>query len=150
MQPFDPGPTTHPADLPDQDPRPRIATPAVLRRAEALGFVPGDGNVLLWALAEVERLREATTEPPPLACYTYSDWSADDVDRAEALMLGVSALAAARGLPVDVVWRQLARPLHAALRSAAALDRDGLSPDEVALCERCGRAADDIEAALSR
>ena len=79
MQPFDPGPTPHPADVPDQDPRPRTATPAVLRRAEALGFVPGDGNVLLWALAEVERLRETATEPPPLACEARTDWSAEDL-----------------------------------------------------------------------
>ena len=79
MDPFAPGPAPHPADVPGQDPRPRIAAPAVLRRAEALGFVPGDGNVLLWALAEVERLRESSTEPPPPACEGPPDCIAEEV-----------------------------------------------------------------------
>ena len=96
MQPFDPGPPPHPADLPDQDPRPRIATPAVLRRAEAMGFVPGDGNVLLWALGEVERLREAITEPPPLACVARTDWSADDLRDLNAMWDALREVAAAR------------------------------------------------------
>ena len=96
MDPFAPGPAPHPADAPDQDPRPRTATPAVLRRAEALGFVPGDGNVLLWALAEVERLRETATEPPPLACETHTDWSADDLRDLAAMWEALREAAAAK------------------------------------------------------
>ena len=57
---------------------------------------------------------------------------------AVAFAAGVSALAAASGLPVLVIWRTLARPLYASLRTAAPI------------CERCGRAADDLHAALSR
>ena len=69
---------------------------------------------------------------------------------AVAFAAGVSALAAARGLPVAVIWRHLSAPLRAALWQIAELDREGLSPDEVATCERCRRAADDLDAALSR
>lgn len=34
-------------------------TPATLRRAETLGWTPGEGDVLLWALTEIERLLDA-------------------------------------------------------------------------------------------
>lgn len=37
-------------------------TPETMRQAEALGFEPGSGDVLLWALREVDRLQFAVSE----------------------------------------------------------------------------------------
>ena len=112
-------------------------TPETLRRAEALGFEPGEDDVLLWALREVDRLQFAVAEfkqwsqAGPNGCPPYSSSLAGYLRQLDA------SFAALRDIEERI--RES--------RNTAWAERDAARRDLARIVQLCRDAVDHLEIA---
>ena len=112
-------------------------TPETMRRAEALGFEPGDCDVLLWALRELDRLQFAVSEfqkwsqAGPNGCPPYTSFLAGYLRQLDA------SFAALRDIEERI--RES--------RNTAWAERDAARRDLARIVQLCRDAVDHLEIA---